>query len=116
VDRRLVEDNASLHAERHALLRASHLDLSGSVCVVVGINKRDTGCPWSCCPCMSCARSLYNRGIESVIYPQRRCDGKWMVRMETPSSLLQRTPALQGDIDISPLGLFARQNQLAVVA
>jgi deoxycytidylate deaminase len=102
------QDAATTHAERHALMRGSHLNLQGCSVLVVALNKRGDGCPWSCCPCKSCARALYNRGISWVVYPQRNRDGSWGVHRESPVNLLER--ASEGD------GQFARQQRTCEVA
>lgn len=99
---------ASTHAELHALQSGAGLDLVGGVCVVVGLNRRGNGCPWSCCPCTSCATALAKRGIATVCYPERMSNGAWQVKMESPSDMLARASAIP-----EHNALFARHQRLA---
>lgn len=83
---------ASAHAERHALAEAAHLDLTGAICLVIGINRNGDGCPWSSCPCLACATALHNRGVTTVMYPQRTADRGWTVHHDSVTALLDRAP------------------------
>lgn len=109
---------ASLHAERHALIEGAHLDLSDTTCVIVGLNRKSDGCPWSCCPCLNCATALHNRGVHSVIYPQRTHDALWSVRMETVNDLMnrgQQSEKLASRDENPAQGFFARHGRLCII-
>lgn len=77
---------SSMHAEHHALRRASNA--AGAEIVVVAIGAPGN---WthSACPCYSCARMLLARNIAMVHYAL--WNGRvWQVISETPARLLSR--------------------------
>jgi deoxycytidylate deaminase len=82
----------SIHAERHCLLQAQHIDLRDTTCLVYTKSSRSGGAAWTSRPCLSCAKSLVKRGVKTAIYPVRDPEsGIWRIEEDSMTDVFQST-------------------------
>lgn len=79
----------TVHAEEHAL-KNSYLRKYQSYSIFIVCVGRAGNLTYSSRPCISCAKRLKKANIEYVYYPEKFNNGKLVINIDTPKSLLKR--------------------------